>query len=63
MAYRCDLCGRGKNLAHAVSHSNIKTRKEQLPNLRQVRAKVDGRTKKIRVCSRCLRTGRVTKAA
>jgi len=63
MAFRCDLCGRAKNYAHSVSHSNIKTRKVQLPNLRKVRALVEGHARKIRVCSRCLRSGRISKAA
>jgi large subunit ribosomal protein L28 len=63
MAFRCDCCGRGKNLAHSVSHSNIKTRKEQLPNLRNVHVIEEGHPRRIRVCSRCLRSGRVSKAA
>jgi large subunit ribosomal protein L28 len=63
MAYRCEICERHRNVAHSVSHSNIKTRKLQLPNLRRVRALVDGQPRRIRVCSRCLRSGLVAKAA
>ena len=63
MAFRCEICERTRNLAHLVSHSNIKTRKQQRPNLRNVHAMVDGHPKRIRVCSRCLRSGLVTKAA
>jgi len=63
MAYRCDVCGKGRQKAHKVSHSNIKTRKWQEPNLQSVRATVDGRTKRIKACTRCIRSGKVTKAA
>lgn len=63
MAYRCDLCGKGRQKAHKVSHSNIKTRKWQAPNLQSVRAVVDGRTQRVRACTRCIRTGKVVKAA
>jgi large subunit ribosomal protein L28 len=63
MAYRCDLCGKSRQKAHNVSHSNIKTRKWQEPNLQRVRAVIDGHVKRIRVCTRCIRSGKVTKAA
>lgn len=63
MAFACDLCGKSRQKAHKVSHSNIKTRKWQQPNLQSVRAVVGGRTKKVRACTRCIRSGKVTKAA
>jgi large subunit ribosomal protein L28 len=63
MAYRCSICGKGAQAAHNVSHSNRKSRKWQMPNLQTVRANVDGRVAKIRACTRCIRSGRVTKAA
>jgi large subunit ribosomal protein L28 len=56
------MCGKGRNVAHRVSHSNIKTKRVQHPNLQRVRALVDGRVTHLRVCTRCLRSGRVTKA-
>jgi large subunit ribosomal protein L28 len=63
MAYTCDFCGKRRQTAHKVSHSNIKTRKFQEPNLQTVRAMVDGRAQRIRVCTRCIRSGKVEKAA
>ena len=63
MAYRCSICDKGANAAHNVSHSNRKSRKWQRPNLQEVRAEVDGRTQRIRVCTRCIRSGKVVKAA
>jgi len=59
MAYTCEFCGKRRQKAHKVSHSNIKTRKWQQPNLQSVRAVVGGRTKRVRACTRCIRTGKV----
>lgn len=63
MAFACDYCGKTRNKAHKVSHSNIKTRKWQQPNLQPVRALRDGQVVKLRACTRCIRSGRVVKAA
>ena len=48
---------------HAVSHAHNLTKRVWNPNLQRVRALVDGRVKNIDVCTRCLRSGRVQKAA
>ncbi len=63
MAYRCDICGKGANAANNVSHSNRKSRKWQRPNLQPVRAVINGTAKRIRACTRCIRSGKVIKAA
>lgn len=63
MAYACEICGKNRMKAHKVSHSNIKTRKWQEPNLQSVRALVDGVAKRVRVCTRCIRSGKIEKAA
>ncbi|MEQ9080298.1 MAG: 50S ribosomal protein L28 [Sandaracinaceae bacterium] len=63
MAYRCSICGKGAQAAHNVSHSNRKSRKWQKPNLQSVRAVVEGRSQRIQACTRCIRTGKVIKAA
>jgi large subunit ribosomal protein L28 len=63
MAYRCDICAKGAQAAHNVSHSNRKSRKWQLPNLQAVNVIVDGTRMKIRACTRCIRSGKITKAA
>jgi large subunit ribosomal protein L28 len=62
MARRCDTCGKGPLVGNNVSHANNKTKTRSLPNLRSVRAVVDGTVQHIRVCTRCLKAGRVTKA-
>jgi large subunit ribosomal protein L28 len=63
MAMTCDICGKGRLVGNKVSHSNIKTKKVQLPNLQRVKALVDGAPRRIRACTRCLRSGAVTKVA
>jgi large subunit ribosomal protein L28 len=63
MAFKCDLCGKGPLVGNQVSHANNKTKKRTLPNLQRVRALVDGSHRHIRVCTRCLKAGKVTKAA
>ena len=62
MAYKCDICGKGRRVANNVSHSNIKTKRVQKPNLHRVRALVGGHRTHLRVCTRCLRSGKVVKA-
>lgn len=62
MAYTCDLCGKGHQFGHNVSHANNKTKRTFSPNLQTVRALVNGSHKRIRVCTRCLRSGLVKKA-
>ena len=63
MAYICDICGKGRLVGNKVSHSNIKTKREQQPNLKRVHAVIDGVRQHVRACTRCLRTGRVDKVA
>ena len=48
---------------NSVSHANNATRRTWNPNLQRVRALVDGRVRNIDVCTRCLKAGKVTKAA
>ena len=64
MARRCEICGKGPLVGNTVSHANNKSKTRSLPNLRSVRAVVDGGTvTHIRVCTRCLKAGKVMKAA
>jgi large subunit ribosomal protein L28 len=62
MANRCEICDKGRLVGNKVSHSNIKTKTVQHPNLQRVRAMIAGRTQRVRVCTRCLRSGKVEKA-
>ncbi|MEE9166772.1 MAG: 50S ribosomal protein L28 [Candidatus Neomarinimicrobiota bacterium] len=63
MARVCEICGKKPKAGNRVSHAHNKTRRRWTPNLHRTRAVVNGSTKRIRVCTTCLRSGRVTKAA
>ena len=63
MAKQCDVCGKSTVFGQQVSHAHNVTKRTWEPNLQTVRATVGGRTKRIRVCTRCLRSGKVQKPA
>ena len=58
----CSVCGKGVSFGHKVSHSNRKTNRVWKPNIRKVKAVVNGTNKTVNVCSRCLRSGKVNRA-
>ncbi|HVS01825.1 MAG TPA: 50S ribosomal protein L28 [Thermoanaerobaculia bacterium] len=61
MAKQCEICGKQTTFGHSISHAHNVTNRTWEPNLQRVRALVDGTVKRIRVCTRCLRSGRVQK--
>ncbi len=61
MAYRCDICGKRPMFGHNISHAHNVTKRKFMPNLHRVRVRVNGRVKRIRVCTRCLKAGKVRK--
>jgi len=63
MARLCEICGKGPLRGNNVSHAHNVTKKVWYPNLQKVRAKVGASVKRIRVCTRCIRSNRVQKAA
>lgn len=63
MAKFCDICGKGPQFGHNVSHAHNLTKRRWNPNLQRVRAVVDGTVRKIRVCTQCIKAGRVQKPA
>ena len=62
MARSCSICGKRRSVGHNVSHSNNKTKRLWRPNLQRVHARVGGGARRMLVCTRCLRSGRVQKA-
>lgn len=62
MARICAVCGKRRQVGFNVSHANNKTKRVFNPNLQRVRALVNGATLRIRVCTRCLRSGLVKKS-
>ncbi|QYO66437.1 50S ribosomal protein L28 [Leptolyngbya sp. 7M] len=64
MAQRCDVCGKGPQFGNNVSHANNKTRRRFNPNLQPVRAQLpQGGNRRMKVCTRCIKSGKVVKAA
>ena len=59
---KCSICGKGVHFGNNVSHSNRKTKAIWKPNVKSVRAKVNGATKTIYVCTSCLKSGLVERA-
>ena len=62
MAHVCEICHKGVMSGMNVSHSHLKTKRRWNPNIQRVRAVVNGEVKRINVCPRCLRSGKVQRA-
>jgi large subunit ribosomal protein L28 len=62
MSRVCYTCGKGPAVGNNVSHANNKTKRRWLPNLQMVRIVEGGAVKRVRVCSRCIKSGRIQKA-
>lgn len=63
MAKVCEICGKKPVSGNNISHAHNRTRRRWLPNLRSVRAKIDGKILRIRVCASCIKQGKVVKAS
>jgi large subunit ribosomal protein L28 len=62
MARRCEICGKGTITGHTISHAHNRTKRVWKPNIIKVRALV-GKTKRtMKICTSCLRSGKVIKA-
>ena len=61
MAQRCDICGKGPQFGNRVSHAHNVTGRRFNPNLQRLRTTVRGVQKRLKVCTRCLRSGKVQK--
>jgi len=58
----CEICGKGPIFGHSVSHSHKASPKKWEPNLQRVKAETKSGVKRIWVCTRCVRSGKVKKA-
>ncbi len=72
----CDMCGKGPLRGNMISRRGLPkkkggvglkvtgmTKRSFKPNLQKVRAVVNGETVRVKVCTSCLRSGRITKPA
>ncbi len=61
MSNVCSICGKGRQVGYRVSHAHNKAKKVWRPNIQKVRSLSNGTTKRINVCTRCIRSGYVAK--
>lgn len=62
MSRQCAICGKKTTSGRSISHAHNLTPRQWKPNLQRIRAVIDGVTRRVQVCTRCLRSGRVSKA-
>jgi large subunit ribosomal protein L28 len=64
MAKRCEICGKGPQSGNNVSHANNRTKRRFNPNLQSIRVqKPQGGASRMKVCTTCIKAGKVAKAA
>ncbi len=61
MSRVCDICGKGILVGMNVSHAHNRNKKKSYPNIQKVRVMTDKGTKRMKVCTRCIRSGKVQK--
>lgn len=59
---KCEVCSKDIAFGLSVSHSNRKSNRSWKPNVRRVKIVDNGTTKSINICTRCLRSNKVTRA-
>ena len=59
---KCDVCGKEITFGIRVSHSHRRSNRAWKPNIKRVKAIVNGSPKRIYACTRCLRSNKVTRA-
>ncbi len=63
MAKRCEVCDKGPVVGRKVSHAHNVSPRRFEPNLQRVKVQVNGGSKYMRVCTRCIRSHKIVKAA
>lgn len=63
MSKVCQVCGRAPDLGRQVSYSGKHNKKKRSPNLQRIRVIYQGRKRRMWVCTRCIKAGKVEKVA
>jgi len=58
----CEICGKGAQKGHQISHSHKVSNRRFEVNLQSVRVRQDGKVRRILVCAKCLKAGKVERA-
>ena len=62
MAQRCYVCGKGPVTGNSISNAENRNKRRWLPNLQRIRIQLeDGTTKRVRVCTKCIKSGKIKK--
>lgn len=61
MSTKCTICGKAPQSGNTISHSHRTTRRRWMPNLQKVKVAVNGSAKRVRVCTGCIRAGKIQK--
>lgn len=59
---KCEICEKDVTFSMQVSHSHRRTARTFKPNVQSVKANVDGTVKKVNVCTKCLKSGKIARA-
>ncbi len=62
MSRKCEICGKGQVSGNAVSHSNRHSRRKWNPNIQTVKINDNGTVRRAKVCTRCIRSNKITRA-
>jgi large subunit ribosomal protein L28 len=62
MPRTCHVCNKGPAFGNSRSHSRVATKRRFDPNLQRIRINDDGTARRVYVCTRCLKAGKVIKA-
>ncbi|HEY2442695.1 MAG TPA: 50S ribosomal protein L28 [Streptosporangiaceae bacterium] len=61
MASVCDVCGKRPGFGNKVSFSHRRTPRRWNPNIQTRRIVVNGTPRRLRVCTSCIKAGKVTR--
>ena len=62
MSLKCEVCDKKPQFGNNVSHVNNKTRRRWKPNIKKLRVVMKGSIKTMKICTRCIKSGKITKA-
>jgi large subunit ribosomal protein L28 len=62
MALKCVICGKTTTIGNAISHSHRRTKRRIKPNLQKISILLKGKKTKATVCTRCIKSKKITKA-
>jgi large subunit ribosomal protein L28 len=61
MSKVCEVCGRGPDIGRRVSYSGRRNKKKRSPNVQRVKAIYQGRRRRMWICTRCIKAGKIKK--